>query len=392
VGGAIGAIDSALQITGCQFTRNSAPSAGSRFQVSKGMGGAILLSNTPAVIQTSRFRGNKSGTAGAIFTDSPLTLVKCNLDGNSALGATSYGGTQSALGGAVCNVSTNVLHISESTFSRNQALGGSGGSPGGANPPGPSLGGGIYSFPGLLTLTNCSIVLNQVIPPPADLFSQRFGLATGAGIYCSDAVMEYTTVASNWVQGSNSGLPGLASNVAGIFSENGAVILHAVILSNEGTNAFGNIIDSGYNLASDDSIAFTQPTSRAATDPRLGSFHIPDGFGGYFVPLPESPAIDSADPTQFPSTDLRGVSRPYRSRADIGAIETTLFPVVLAASQANHLILSFVPVWNTPITIEQSGDLSVWSELQTIPSNESLSIKLPQTNSLLFYRIKQPSN
>jgi hypothetical protein len=37
--------------------------------------------------------------------------------------------------------------------------------------------------------------------------------------------------------------------------------------------------------------------------------------------LPGSPAIDAADPTTFPGTDQRGVTRPQGAAPDIGAYE-----------------------------------------------------------------------
>jgi hypothetical protein len=234
------------------------------------------------------------------------------------------------------------------------------------------------------------VALNQVVPPDENLQSLILGLATGAGVYCSNAIIEYSTIASNIVEDRGTlSLPEGLANIAGIFSSNGTVNLHGVILSNEGTNGWGDFIDGGYNLSSDDTVTLDHPTSRSEIDARLGAFEMPDGFLGYFVPLPESPALDSADPIDFPSTDLRGVIRPYALRPDIGAIERTAEPTLAVSREADHLVLSLQSVFELPITVEASTNLTAWTALQTIAPNETISIPLPQDSAIRFYRARQ---
>jgi len=79
---------------------------------------------------------------------------------------------------------------------------------------------------------------------------------------------------------------------------------------------FGLVIDDGYNIAIDNSAGFTQPTSLNNTDPKFG---VPTAT---YIPLTaQSPAIDSADPSNFPAIDQIWTPRPAGRGPDRGAIE-----------------------------------------------------------------------
>jgi hypothetical protein len=56
-------------------------------------------------------------------------------------------------------------------------------------------------------------------------------------------------------------------------------------------------------------------------NPLLGSLANNGGSTRTQALLPGSLAIDAANPSNFPTTDQRGVSRPQGARADIGAFE-----------------------------------------------------------------------
>jgi hypothetical protein len=69
-------------------------------------------------------------------------------------------------------------------------------------------------------------------------------------------------------------------------------------------------------------------TAISAADPRLGTL---GNYGGSVqtIPLlPQSSAIDTANDSQCPATDARGVARPIGPHCDIGAFEATLFKMV----------------------------------------------------------------
>jgi hypothetical protein len=100
------------------------------------------------------------------------------------------------------------------------------------------------------------------------------------------------------------------------------VINSIVGCSTSSNSCFGPIIDGGNNISSDASCNFTAAGSLNNTDPRLGP------LGDYGGPTPTmpllagSPAINAALSSACPSTDQRGIARPYGAACDIGAFES----------------------------------------------------------------------
>src|SRR5207247_1739399 len=90
-----------------------------------------------------------------------------------------------------------------------------------------------------------------------------------------------------------------------------------------GPNFSGPIIDGGHNISSDASGSFTDPFSLNNTDPMLGPLTNNGGSTLTMAPLPGSRAIDGGDSAACPSTDQRGVVRPYGLDCDVGAVEAT---------------------------------------------------------------------
>ena len=112
----------------------------------------------------------------------------------------------------------------------------------------------------------------------------------------------------------------------------------ATILDNPkgaGADCGGPITDAGYNLSVDHSCGFTQATSHANTNPKLGSLASNGGPTPTLVPLLGSPALDAIPAASCTSqgtallvnTDQRGVARPQGGRCDIGAVEDALVTV-----------------------------------------------------------------
>jgi hypothetical protein len=89
------------------------------------------------------------------------------------------------------------------------------------------------------------------------------------------------------------------------------------------TNIFGPIVDAGNNIDSDMQNSLTNSTSLNGVNPDLAPLGNYGGPTPTMALLPGSPAIDAADPTDFPATDQRGVPRPFGPAPDIGAFENT---------------------------------------------------------------------
>jgi hypothetical protein len=180
-GSAGGAIDSqgpSLIVTNCAFTNNEAvgPSTGT----GEGNGGAINDSST-GTITNSTFIGNealgRTTNGGAIstgenetFAAPTLAINNCTFTGNEAVGAngannSTAGEGGEALGGAIANAGP--LTIACSAFTDNLAKGGDGGDNIGGVDPNPIvgevLGGGVVNFASVLKVTNTTFSGNQAI-------------------------------------------------------------------------------------------------------------------------------------------------------------------------------------------------------------------------------------
>jgi hypothetical protein len=103
--------------------------------------------------------------------------------------------------------------------------------------------------------------------------------------------------------------------------------LLAYTLPAGGKNAYGTLLDLGYNISSDDSCLFSSFRSRNSVDPKLGTL---DDYGGpteTMALLVGSPALDKAAPVEGLDTDQRGSTRPVGVAPDIGAYEAAVFVV-----------------------------------------------------------------
>ncbi len=129
----------------------------------------------------------------------------------------------------------------------------------------------------------------------------------------------------------------IAGNVApvgggGGINRGGGVALNVtdtIVSGNLAANCVGVLASLGYNLSSDPSCAFTDPTDKNSTDPKLGPLQ--DNGGGLPThrPGPTSPAID-ARTAGCGGTDQRGVARPQGAGCDSGAVELKVFTLSLA--------------------------------------------------------------
>ena len=107
-----------------------------------------------------------------------------------------------------------------------------------------------------------------------------------------------------------------------ITSDPGSVVLRRSILRATEYVVCGTVplTSDGHNLVSDASCGLTGPTDLQGVDANLGALADNGGSTPSMLPLPGSPAIDSAG-LGCSGTDQRGVARPQGSACDRGAVE-----------------------------------------------------------------------
>ena len=272
--------------------------------------------------------GAGGAVAGAgIYNAGNATIVNTTLNQNTALGGTSQtgggpsgssqnggpganGGASS--GGGVYNIGTNSLL--NCTFFANNATGGIGGNGGDGSTNGLStggtggnggnaLGGGIYNAPGgSIAVTNCTIT--------GDVVAGGTNGIAGFGNFAGKNGSVGSVLGANLYNG-NTGASFLLKNSILDFPTNA-------------TSAAGTITDSGNNLSSDATPAFSTTNSFNSKDPRLS----PTGLAGngsttvLTIGLSaNSPAINAIFDGSAPTYDERNFVRPGQLRPDIGAYE-----------------------------------------------------------------------
>ena len=105
-------------------------------------------------------------------------------------------------------------------------------------------------------------------------------------------------------------------NNAGTFDFKNSILAYPA----DGTNAYGTIIDQGFNISSDGSPAFGT-NSHNHLDPELMALANNGGPTETMALTAGSPAIDAIFDSSAPPFDQRGVPRPFGPRSDIGAFE-----------------------------------------------------------------------
>lgn len=234
------------------------------------------------------------GMGGGVFTGGTLNASNSTITGNSAIRGGSIG------------TRTGALSIVSSTISNNQAGRGSGICNGCSN---------FDSGGATADITNTTISINSAYD------------AGGGGIYntANNTVnLKYTTLSGN-----------AAPNAGGVFNL-GTISAHGSIIGDNSATSgsvpdFQGILTSqGYNLIENTSggtITGTMTGNITGLDPKLGPLTNNGGSTLTRSLLPGSPAIDSADPSDFPATDQRNVTRPRNgdgvgnARSDMGAFE-----------------------------------------------------------------------
>jgi hypothetical protein len=216
------------------------------------------------------------------------------------------------------------MWLTNSTVSGNLALGGAGSFVGDV---GSGFGGGVFNS-ATLQAVNTTIFGNIARSGKPGYSFANQGSGLGGGLYNNggSVALDYATISGNSAEQITGGTAGTGSALGGgIHSATGTTTLHGTILANSlsGSNAFGTLVDGGYNLSSDSSCSFTNVGSLNNADPVLGPL---DDYGGLTPTLPlllGSPAINGGETTSAPPTDQRGRARPYGPASDIGAYESS---------------------------------------------------------------------
>ena len=386
-GGAIAAVGGNLTIDHTIFATNQAVGASAPFS---GAGG--------------------SAQGGAIYASSVWAANDCTLIGNQSVaggtGDVSDGTT--AYGGGICNDGT--LTLNRCAIILNGVEGGTTYYPASPATGGAALGGGIFND-GQLIATDCTIALNSVIGGAAESGTGNgngiTGNAIGGGVYNSaSSVLMNLTVASNTCSSptitlSSTSVGAMATGFQ-IANASGTLSLLNCIIAYSGTNncAYGTFADLGYNICSDASASLESGSSYNDTDPQLAPL---GNYGGptlCMALLASSPAIDNADPGDFPATDQRGYWRPIGGGADTGAYEYGSVPILIPglptvalSPSGTNLLVSFTVYPNTSYRLQFSTNLLTWSDVLTngpFTSPTSVSETLNQPGYQGFFRVVSP--
>ena len=181
----------------------------------------------------------------------------------------------------------------------------------------------------------------------------------GGGIYAASGVnLTNATIAVNAAPMSLGG---------GIFNAGSTVnAINTIIAKNTaalgGADFRGSLISQGYNLIGSidqTTISGTTTGNITGVDPNLGALNNNGGLTQTHALLPGSPAIDAANPANFPAVDQRSVTRPKdgdrngTSVPDIGAFERDF-------AIDNNAPFDFDGDGKTDVGIFRSSDGSWW--------------------------------
>jgi CSLREA domain-containing protein len=256
---------------------------------------------------------NDAASGGGIYNNGNLTVISSTVStnrGGRGAGILSDGGTVTLSGvsvsgngladsGGGIHVQSGLLIVNNSTFSANKAW----------------HGGALSSAAGTtVNITNSTIAANQATGSPGN----------GGGGYFSGTVhLLNVTVGGN-----------TASAGGGIYNNGGTVNARNTLIGDNGVQDFQGVLSSqGFNLI-ETTIGTTITGVTSGNILGVDAELMPLGnYGGATQTLalhPTSPAIDAADPNNFPATDQRGFARPadgnldHAALPDIGTYERTV--------------------------------------------------------------------
>lgn len=316
---------------------------------SGGSGGGILCRNARLTIQRCSISQNQAGSGGQEIPDSgdagngggmyckgvELEMVDSAVSENltgSGFGRYYYG--LAGDGGGLylvdcraalrnCSVCLNRVGVQDGAF---DTFGG---------------GGGLYLLRGEIDLRNCTVSDNA-------LELLQYGYGYGGGIYLdkTELTLRHCTVARNKINAAQGEGGGIYCYSWGM----GTRLKSTIITENYAgqrpyaPDIYGQFESLGYNLVGDISdgggtIGYA-PGDLVGEPARLGPLVDNGGPTKTIALLPESAAIDAADPQEMEAADQRGVTRPQDGNhdrvaiPDIGAFEVC-FPGIDIVAPAN---------------------------------------------------------
>lgn len=299
--------------------------------------GGGIFNNENLTVTSSTISNNESTGLGAGINNNgggTLKLFQSTVSNNKISGFPANGGLFTS-GGGIFNGSGGSLEIDSSTISGNQANRGGGISNQGA----PT---GITS----LKITNSTISGNKSAEGGGGILNR--GTTTTADISFSTI----TNNEANIVSASTTGVEGSGGGILSLFGTtavNNTIIAGNKSIVGNNPDVGGNFTSNGNNLIGDLTGSTGFNASEDLTVPITSVIDTTLANNGgptqTHALVPGSPAIDAVNVPSGITTDQRGVSRPFGSNPDIGAVE-------------------FVPLFNVNnITVdtlvdENDGDLS----------------------------------
>jgi len=327
------------------------------------MGGAIYNTDGDVLTVThSAFTGNQAKTnGGGIYNvTAPLTVQAGDFIGNTA-----------NEGGALYSYNAP-LSVSDSAFYSNTAY---------------TNGGGLRLAGGSTSITT-SVVASNTAASGAGLYNEGGGLnlanstvssntatLSGGGLVnnLGDLTLRHVTLADN-----RAPIGGGLINMGDTLYAYNSLLAHNSGGDCDNTSFPGVIAANIHNLIADGSCN-ENAVGLLTGDPRLAPL-----TGGLHALRPDSPAIDAGDLAYCLPTDQRGVVRPQGAACDIGAFEATsrlrmnktVTPSVVAPGQA----ITFTLTLSNDGSIPASG-IVVTDTLPSFLKNVSLSSNLLVTNT-----------
>ena len=269
-------------------------------------------------IRTSNIVGG-NGNGGGVHNSGTLTLRRCEIRGNQAIGANNSNGNGGiGRGGGIYNSGTGTLTLDHCTVAENRAAGGAGSTNSGLG--GPGEGGAIYNV-GRLTILSSTVSTNLALGGKGNSFGASNGGGLFSGIAPVNPVLTSCTVSNNTADfggGLSSGSQPCTIRST-ILAENSAAI---------GPECSGSLNSHDYNLiqsTSGCSISGQTGHNVIDTPADIGPLQNNGGPTRTHALLSGSPAIGNGDdaivnaPLNI-TTDQRLVTRNVGG-VDIGAFE-----------------------------------------------------------------------
>jgi predicted outer membrane repeat protein len=204
--------------------------------------------------------------------------------------------------------------------------------------------GGAVSTFGSLSATNLTFVRNQSayggglelvnhlekVRLANVTFSQNIATVRGGGLDASSGAASLKNVTYSGNSAPQGGA--IAHEYSSTKLSLTNTILNAGRIGVNCHNPGEGVISKGFNLSSDDSCNFSQPTDQVNVNPKLLGLANNGGLTQTHLLAPDSPARDAGTGKGANKHDQRGIARPQGDAVDIGAVEVT----------GNE------PCWNTP--------------------------------------------